>query len=118
MLFDTHTHLCDEKYDTDREQIIADLSKNNIGHIIEIGASMEESYKAVALANNYSQIYATVGVHPYYSKEFTERDITILRNLAKKNKKVVAIGECGLDYHDKHYEYKERQKIVARHHVK
>jgi TatD DNase family protein len=109
MLFDTHTHLCAEKYDSDRQQIIADLSKNNVGRIIEIGAAMDESEMAVSLASVHKNVYASVGVHPYYSKEFTEKDIEILKNLAIHNTKVVAIGECGLDYHDNHYEYKDAQ---------
>jgi len=109
MLFDTHTHLCDEKYDNDREQIIADFAKNNVGRVVEIGANVEEAKLAVRLANSHGSVYATVGTHPYYCKDFTEKDIETLRNLAQNNQKVVAVGECGLDYHDNHHEYKDAQ---------
>ncbi|MCL2740150.1 MAG: TatD family hydrolase [Oscillospiraceae bacterium] len=109
MLFDTHTHLCDERYDADREQIIADFAKNNVGRIVEIGANVDEAKLAVALANSHENVYATVGTHPYYCKDFTEESLETLRRLALSNPKVVAVGEAGLDYHDNHHEYKDAQ---------
>ena len=128
MLFDTHTHLCEDKYDKDREQMIADLAWNNVGGIVEVGDGMRESAQAVDLAKRYEFIYASVGVHPYRAREFTLQDVSVLRDLAigpprqatpatppeegnfRRNKKVVAIGECGLDYHAGHEAYKEAQK--------
>jgi len=114
MLFDTHTHLSEDKYDADREQLIADLPKNNVGRVIDVGDEIEYSKKAVSLANSHEIVYATVGVHPYSAKEMTEADIDILRELAVNNKKVIGVGECGLDYHENHYEYKAEQKIWFR----
>ncbi len=112
MLFDTHAHLDDEQFDLDREEVIADIYKSGVTKVMDIGASIETSYKAVEIADKHDFIYAAVGVHPSETVGMTEKDIDILRELAK-NKKVRAIGEIGLDYH---YEdtNPEEQKIWLR----
>jgi len=97
MLFDSHAHLQFPQFDNDREEIIKKLRDFDI-KIINVGNDMEESKKAVALAVKYpNQMWAAVGFHP---GEATNTDInfTELKSLAK-NHKVVAIGECGLDYY-------------------
>jgi len=96
-LFDSHCHLTDKKFDVDRESIINEAEKNGL-FMITIGASYEESVKAIELANKYPKnIWATVGVHPEYVRDVPENISELLNNLSQ-NKKVVAIGEGGLDY--------------------
>ncbi|MBQ2614130.1 MAG: TatD family hydrolase [Clostridia bacterium] len=99
MLFDTHAHFDDPQFDEDREQVIQSLRDYGVGNVTNIGASMETSRQAVALANQYDFIYATVGVHPGEVDELTEQDMQELKNLVLNNPKVRAIGEIGLDYH-------------------
>ncbi len=99
MLFDTHAHLDDPQFDTDREAVIQSLKDWNVGYITNIGADIPTSRHAVALANQHDFIYATVGVHPGETIGMCEEDIDTLRILAKENPKVRAIGEIGLDYH-------------------
>ncbi len=92
--FDTHAHLDMGQYDNDREELILNLQKENIG-VITIGTDKKTSFEAVDFANQYKNVYATIGYHPTdASEEFKEEDFTEL----VKNKKVVGIGECGLDY--------------------
>lgn len=98
MLFDTHAHLDDERFDTDREDIIDYIKKEGISLLCNIGADMEGSKKSVELAKQHDFIYAAVGVHPYDAPELTGEDLEELKSLAQ-NEKVVAIGEIGLDYH-------------------
>ncbi len=98
MLFDTHAHLNDGRFDTDRYEIINSLNANDVGAYCEIGFDMESSVKAVSLAQKYSFIYAAVGVHPHDSKDMTEEDIPHLRELLH-GERVVALGEIGLDYY-------------------
>ena len=98
MLFDTHAHLNDGRFDTDRYEIINSLNANDVGAYCEIGFDMESSVKAVSLAQKYSFIYAAVGVHPHDSKDMTEDDIPRLRELLHRER-VVALGEIGLDYY-------------------
>jgi TatD DNase family protein len=105
MLFDSHAHLDDKAFDADREEIISSLLKDDVSYVVNIGADYESSVNSVALANKYDFIYASVGVHPYDAASVDDDMIQKLRSLAQ-DKKVVAIGETGLDYH---YEGFDRQ---------
>lgn len=98
MLFDTHAHLDNPKFDKDREKIIRDLKKNDVDFIINPGADFASSIKAVKLAEKYDNIYAAVGIHPHEAKSMDEDTIGLLEGFTNKEK-VVAIGEIGLDYH-------------------
>lgn len=98
MLIDSHAHLDDERFDLDREYIIENLQKNGIELVVNIGADIHSSKASVELANRYENIYAVVGVHPHAAKEMDENSLAEIEKLAK-NKKVLAIGEIGLDYH-------------------
>ncbi len=98
MLFDTHTHLDDEKFDTDRDELIESFKSEGLTLLVNIGADMKTSEASVKLAEKYDFIYATVGVHPNVTGDMTEEDLARLKELAS-HEKVVAIGEIGLDYH-------------------
>lgn len=91
---DTHSHLNFENYDTDREIVIADLKKENIS-TITVGTTVADSRRAIGLAETHSHIFSTVGIHPTH--EWSETDIVDIDRLAAHSK-VVAIGECGLDF--------------------
>lgn len=98
MLFDTHTHLDDEKFDKDRDEIISSLKEEGISLLVNIGADMKSSQESILLAEKHDFIYASVGVHPCDTKNLTDDDINTLEKMAK-HEKVVAIGEIGLDYY-------------------
>ncbi len=98
MLFDTHAHLNDSRYDGDRETVINDLKVSNVGAYVEIGTDIDASYKAIELANRYDFIYAAVGIYPHDTVGITMDDLDKLRKMCS-DKKVVAIGEIGLDYY-------------------
>lgn len=99
MLFDSHAHINDEKFDEDREEVIEHLRENSIDLVVNPGADMPSSRSAVELANKVDFIYSAVGVHPHDVETMTDKDLEELKNLAKENEKVVAIGEIGLDYY-------------------
>ena len=92
---DIHSHLHDKAFDEDREKIIIELEKNNIA-TITVGTDFEESLRAVALAKDNKYIYASVGMHPVDNR--TEEFIKERYLDIAKEEKVVAIGECGLEY--------------------
>ncbi len=100
-LFDSHCHLTDKKFDVDREDIINEAEKNGL-FMITIGASYDESVKAIEIANKYPKnIWATVGTHPEYAQEIPDNIRELLEKMINPpagGKKVVAIGEGGLDY--------------------
>jgi hydrolase, tatD family len=98
MIFDTHAHYDDSKFDEDRYSLIEEMHSNGICNIINIGCDLESSAKSIELAEKYDFIYAAVGFHPNEVANMTDKDIEILEDYAKCTK-VVAIGEIGLDYY-------------------
>ncbi len=97
-MFDTHAHLDDRQFESDRDEVIHSCFQNGIKHIINIGTDLKTSRFSVELTRKYPQIYCTIAVHPHDAKNFTQRTLKELESLAQ-NDKVVAIGEIGLDYH-------------------
>jgi TatD DNase family protein len=98
MLFDSHAHIDDEKFDNDRDQVVARALENGITGIINVGACMASSARSIALTQKYENIYAAVGIHPHDAKDALEDDYEQLAQWTKLHK-VVAIGEIGLDYY-------------------
>lgn len=119
MIFDTHAHYDDDAFDEDRDTLLGEIFSSGICCITDVGASVKSSKSAVALSKKWSQIYAAVGVHPDSTADMTEEDIETLRSLAQE-KKVVAIGEIGLDYYwdnsprEVQKKWFERQLALAR----
>ena len=107
MLFDTHAHMDDRAFDSDRETLLASLPEQGIGLLMNPGCSLESSRAACALARKYGYIYAAVGSHPDAADEVNEAVLEEYRTLFRENPKAKAIGEIGLDYH---YEDIPRQR--------
>jgi len=97
MLIDSHAHLDMEEFNEDLETVIERAVEGGVERIITIGIDLESSIKAIDIANRYSFIYATAGVHPHDADRATDEVLTELQNLAK-NKRIVAWGEIGLDF--------------------
>lgn len=100
--FDSHSHLNDEKFDEDRNKVIKEIYEAGTTNFITAGYSVESSKKAIDIANNYDFIYATVGISPNdipQNEEELWKQISEIKQLAINNKKIVAIGEIGLDYY-------------------
>lgn len=98
MFIDSHAHLDDDRFDLDRDILIKNLKDNKIELVLNIGADLETSLASIDLAEKYENIYATVGVHPHSAKYFTEETYEKFKELAA-HKKLVAIGEIGLDFY-------------------
>ena len=116
MLFDSHAHLDDNRFDGDREEVIARAAANGVTGIINIGADMASSRRSVELARRYASVYAAVGIHPHDAKDAVEDDYAQLAAWVKEEPKVLAIGEIGLDYY---YDWSPRpvQQEVFRRHI-
>ena len=99
MLFDTHAHMDDRAFDTDREALLASLPEQGLALVMNPGCSLESSRNAVKLAGAYDYIYAAVGSHPDVADEVNEEVLDEYRRLVQENPKFMAIGEIGLDYH-------------------
>ncbi|MDO5555482.1 MAG: TatD family hydrolase [Clostridia bacterium] len=110
--FDSHAHYNDEKFDLDQEEILKTIYNSGISKIINAGYSLESSEKAIQIANSHKFIYATVGISPNDINNFKQENLSAIEKLAK-NKKVVAIGEIGLDYYwNKENKQKQRKVFI------
>ena len=100
--FDTHAHYDDEKFKEDREEILKKIFNLGVTKCINMGCDIKSSQKAIEIANNHEFIYCGVGLHPEEIPQTEEEMLNIffqIKELAANNKKVVAIGEIGLDYY-------------------
>jgi len=97
MYIDTHCHLNFKAFEKDWEEITDEAVEVGVGKMIVVGADWETSSRAVELAGKHKNLFASVGIHPHHCQNKIQIDK--LESLAK-SKKVAAIGECGLDYHE------------------
>lgn len=116
-IFDTHAHYDDKAFDEDRDELLdgallkelnleyetaddkLEEKKYKVSNVVNIGCSIKSSITSSEMSKKYDYMYSVVGVIPHHVDGMTEEDIDTLRNLAKENNKVVAIGEIGLDYY-------------------
>ncbi len=130
MFVDTHCHLDFPEFDQDRDEVIRRAKDEGIGYIINVGASLSGSKKALELSRQHNFIYATIGLHPHEADKFDDKVAATIEKLAREDK-VVAIGETGLDYYlsaarlpdgqgqaGKNYSKAENQKALFRYLVK
>lgn len=100
MLFDTHAHYDDARFDHDRDGLLASMPANGVGLILNPGCDLETSRKALSYAERFPHVYAAVGIHPENMEGVDlERDLPVLEALAQSSPRVRAIGEIGLDYY-------------------
>ena len=97
-MIDSHVHLDDEAFNGDREDIIKSLGENGIELVINNSSDLPSSERSVELANKYDNIYAAIGVHPHEASTYDDEVEKRLIELSG-DKKVVALGEIGLDYY-------------------
>lgn len=109
MIIDTHTHLDNEKYYNDIDEVIKRAKENGVEKFIIPAADPKDIKKAVELAEKYEEIYFAVGVHPINIREF---DYPYLLNYIN-HPKCVAIGECGLDYYRLPEDDNEKKANIA-----
>ena len=98
MLIDSHAHIQLDKFDTDRVAVLERAQEAGVHAMMVIGFDLETSRGAIALAEKYDQIYATVGMHPHDATNLDDETIHIFRDLAA-HPKVLGLGEMGLDYY-------------------
>ncbi len=98
MLVDSHAHIQLEAFAADRKEVLENAQEDGVHSILTIGFDVETSRGAIKLAEQYEQIFATVGMHPHDAKAFNDETSKIFRSLAD-HPKVIALGEMGLDYY-------------------
>ena len=115
MLIDSHAHIQGKEYADEREAIILRARQAGVEKIIAVGGAgdMSSNTEAVALAEMFPNIYATVGMHPHDAKDVGEGELCELRHLTS-HPKVVAVGETGLDYYYNHSPHDVQRRVFTR----
>ncbi len=108
MLIDTHAHLTDERYGDAYESIISQMQADGLDKVVSVGYNYDSSIGSYNLAQKHDNVYCALGFHPSNTGEVTDGVYDEILKLSK-NKKVVAIGEIGLDYH-----YDDTDKVVQK----
>ena len=98
MFVDSHAHLTSKEFDADRDAVIARAIDAGVEYIVNPGTNLEDSRRAVELAERHACVYACVGVHPHDARTADERALREIEELCA-HPKVVAVGEIGLDFH-------------------
>lgn len=104
---DSHAHILKVAYD-DIDTVVKNYLNNGVKYIINCTSNIEESKEVNKLVNIYPSMYGTIGIHPHYAKDYTENDINYIENNIN-NKKIIALGETGLDYY---YGFSEKEKQI------
>ncbi len=107
-IFDTHAHYDDERFDEDRDELLSSLFDTSVSHIVNCGCDLKSSLKTVALSEKYPNLYAAVGVHAHEASDCTDENLIEIEKLYS-HKKVVAVGEIGLDYY---YDFSPRERQI------
>ena len=98
MLIDTHCHLSREDYD-DIDLVIKENRENGIGKIVVSACTKESILECLEYIEKYDDVYLTIGFHPSETESYNNDELKFLRETIKNNKKIVGVGEIGLDYH-------------------
>ncbi len=99
MFIDIHSHINNEVFENEIEGVISRAKEAGVLKIVCVGCDLESSKSAISLANRFDCVYAAIGLHPNAAFEFSKEAEELIFSAAS-NKKIVAIGEIGLDYHD------------------
>ena len=110
MIFETHAHYDDERFEEDRNEIIQSLPESGIGVVINCAASARGNHATIELTQKYPYVYGALGIHPSDIEDLNEEFYEWIRSRANQDK-IAAIGEIGLDYYwDKEPKVQEAQR--------
>lgn len=98
LLFDTHCHLDDARFDEDRDQLIGGFQQAGIFACLSCGSDIKSSKASLSLAQQHRPVYAAVGIHPHEAAKAEAADLNQIAQMLTEDK-VVALGEIGLDHH-------------------
>lgn len=99
MIFDTHAHYDDKAFDEDRERMLESLPAGGIGTVVDVASTLESISIVEEIADTHEHVYAALGIHPSECAPLTNELLQQIEERIRKDPKVVAVGEIGLDYH-------------------
>ncbi len=113
LIFDTHAHYDDKRFDEDRAELLNSLQSQGIGRVVNVGAGLASCKSTIKLAKTYDFIYAAIGVHPTEVGELNEETFAWLKGVLQEEK-AVAVGEIGLDYYWKDTTHEQQKEWFVR----
>jgi len=115
MIIDSHCHLDYSQLYDQLDKIVERAENNQVKYLLTICTTLESSEKIVLIIDKYKNIYGTFGIHPHESKKYTNVDYDFILNFKKKHKKIIGIGETGLDYYYNHSDKETQKKSFIEH---
>lgn len=117
-IIDSHAHYDDESFDSDRAEVFSQIQEEGVVGILNCSSTYDSVGKTNNLTKEYNFIYGALGIHPENANELTDERLENIKELIKSNKRIVAVGEIGLDYYWDENPPKEVQKEVFIKHMK
>jgi len=115
MIIDSHCHLDYPSLYGQLDDVIMRASRNKVKFLLTICTTLKSFEKIKLIINKYKNIYGTFGIHPHETKNFTNINSKFISDLKKKNKKIIGIGETGLDYYYNHSDKKIQKRSFIEH---
>lgn len=117
MLFESHCHLTDRRFDADRVETIERARAAGVGAIVSIASSVADAERVAELTRAHRQVWGTAGVHPHEAGRAGPDDVLRVEELLNASSRLVAVGETGLDYH---YDFcpRDRQRDLFHAHAR
>jgi TatD DNase family protein len=113
-LVDTHCHLDMREFDPDRDEVIRRARDAGFEALVTVGSDLHGTVKGMELSRQYDFVFASIGIHPHDAKDFRKEILLRLKDWSTE-KKVVAIGETGIDYHYDHSPREVQRKVFRKH---
>jgi TatD DNase family protein len=111
-IVDSHCHLVQEYFPADQTEVIERAIESGVKYFVNPGVSLSKAHEVLELTNRYDQVYGGVGVHPHEASTWNDESEDKIRQMFS-NQKMVAIGECGLDYFYNHSEPATQRSVFA-----
>ncbi len=115
MIIDSHCHLDFPNLYDQLDNVVMRAKKNKVELLLTICTTLNSFEKIKLIINKYKNIYGTFGIHPHETKNFTDINSKFILNLKRKYKKIIGIGETGLDYYYNHSSKKIQKKMFIEH---
>ena len=115
MIVDSHCHLDYPNLYDELENVVKRAKANDVSYLLTICTTLQSFEKIKLILKKYNNIYGTFGIHPHETKNFKDIDSKYIHEIATKNKKIIGIGETGLDYYYNHSDKKSQKKSFTEH---
>ncbi len=115
MIIDSHCHLDYSNLFNQLDDIVKRAERNQVNYFLTICTTLESFKRIIIIVEKYKNIYGTFGIHPHETKDFTNVDAKFILDIKNKHKKIIGIGETGLDYYYNHSDKKIQKKSFIEH---